>query len=196
MFLQDYNFQAQHYGAFSSNHAQLAEPFYPVITKALPIGRRRAAYPDWGERVEGHSGPAGMISSNFQNGRHGMGNYSGVELPSHVTAYGGYYFGDLGTRGLIGWVALVFVDRYDYSGNVTFLREVTYPLLLEGADFFESYLTYSVDPKTGGGRYDLENACAWAPAIWGMQTFVPSGPRNSNGVHHAAVFCHKNHAPL
>ena len=31
----DYNFQAEYYGAFSSNHPELVENFYPVIIKAL-----------------------------------------------------------------------------------------------------------------------------------------------------------------
>ena len=63
----------------------------------MAIGRRRAAYPHWGDRGAGHSGPAGMILSQWHGASTGpaeMGNFSGVELPSHVTAYGGYYMGD------------------------------------------------------------------------------------------------------
>ena len=61
--------------------------FYPVIEKAMAIGRRRAAYPHWGDRGEGHSGPKGMILSQWHGSlgtKPPIGNFSGVELPSHV----------------------------------------------------------------------------------------------------------------
>ena len=150
----DYNFQAQHYGAFSSNHPELARSYYDVILKAVDIGKRRAAYPDWSQ--SGHSGPPGMIKSSWSVSKPGMGNYSGAELPSHVSAYGGYYFGDLGTRGILGWVALVFVEDFDYTNNLLFMKETTYPLLLHAADFFVSYLVFNAS----SGRYDLNAACA------------------------------------
>lgn len=156
----DYNFQSEYYGVFSSNHAELATNFYPVIEKAMAIGRRRASYPLWGDRgAAGHSGPAGMILSQWHGTAAGaaqLGNYSGVELPSHVSAYGGYYYGDLGTRGIVGWVALPFVDHVDHTMDLGFLRDRCYPLLIAGADFFESYLTYHAADQT----YTLDNACA------------------------------------
>ena len=153
----DYNFQSEYYGVFSSNHPELATNFYPVIENALAIGRRRAAYPHWGDRGDGHSGPAGMILSQWHGSINAtIGNFSGVELPSHVTAYGGYYMGDLGTRGIVGWVALPFVDHVDYTMDMKFLSSRTYPLLLAAADFFESYLTYHASNQT----YTLDNACA------------------------------------
>lgn len=86
----DYNFQSEYYGAFSSNHPELVDNFFPVITKALPLGRRRAAYPQWGDRAGNyyHSGPAGQIMSGYTNANPAtQGNYSGIELPSHLTAY-------------------------------------------------------------------------------------------------------------
>jgi hypothetical protein len=155
----DYNFQSEYYGAFSSNHPELADNFFPVITKALPFGRRRAAYPNWGDRAGNyyHSGPAGQIMSGYTNANPAVqGNYSGIELPSHLSAYGGYYMGDLGTRGIIGWVLLVFIDHYDYTHDVDFLANTTYPMLVEAAAFFESYLTYNATTDA----YDLENVCA------------------------------------
>jgi hypothetical protein len=155
----DYNFQSEYYGVFSSNHAELAENYYPVILAAVPIGRRRAAYPHWGDRTTQAGGP-GRIQSGWNTTSNGMpttmGNYSGVEMPSHTQAYGGYYMSDLGTRGIVGWVALPFVDNYDYTMNRTFLEETAYPLLIDGADFFESYLTQN----TTTGAYSLDNACA------------------------------------
>ena len=156
--LLDYNFQSAYYGVFSSNHPELANNFFPVIEKAAEIGRRRAAYPHWGDRGLGHSGPAGMILSSWQPvGIAGLdlGNFSGIELPSHISPYGGYYMGDLGTRGLIGWCALVFIDRVDYVSDLEFLRTKAYPILLEAADFYESYLT-----KHNNGSLSLENTCA------------------------------------
>jgi alpha-L-fucosidase 2 len=157
----DYNFQSEYYGVFSSNHPELATNYFPVIEKAMAIGRRRAAYPHWGDRGAGHSGPAGMILSQWHTPVQPspaipMGNYSGVELPSHVTAYGGYYMGDLGTRGLIGWVALPFVDHVDYTMDRHFLSTRTYPVLLAAGDFFGSYLTLHASNQT----YTLDNACA------------------------------------
>jgi hypothetical protein len=156
------NFQAEFYGVFSSNHAELAPPFFDVILKALPHGRRRAAYPHWGDRGAGHSAPAGLTLSEFNplpanrfDGR-AFGNYSGIELPSHVSAYGGYYLGDLGTRGIVGWVLIPFIDRVDYMHDMAFLKGTTYPLLLEAAAFFESYLTYDENAK----MFTLETACA------------------------------------
>ena len=97
-----------------------------------------------------------MIKSSWTVAEPSMGNYSGAELPSHVTAYGGYYFGDLGTRGVLGWVALIFVEDYDYTRNLTFMKTTTYPLLLHAVDFFESYLTFNAS----SGTFDLNRACA------------------------------------
>jgi hypothetical protein len=121
-----------------------------VVNKALPHGRRRAAFPDWGNRgphEESHSGPAGQISSGFSRRfnyatNFTLGNFSGIELPSHVGAYGAYYPLDLGTRGIVGWLGLLYADHYDYTQNRTFLEGVTYPLLKEAASFFVDYLTY------------------------------------------------------
>ena len=107
----DYNFQAQYYGVFSSNHVEMAEPFYPVVLAAVEIGKRRAAYPHW-SNAGFHGGP-GASRSSWTNGDPArQGNYSGVELPSHVGAYGAYYHSDLGTRGVIGWVGIPFMDKY------------------------------------------------------------------------------------
>ena len=151
----DYNFQSTYYGAFSSNRPSLVDNYFPVIIKALPLGRRRAQYPRWADRP-GHSGPAGQIMSGYTNGDPTQGNYSGIELPSHVSAYGGYYFSDLGTRGIIGWVLLLFIDHYDYTQDLEFLRNTTYPILKEAGSFFENYLTYDA----AAGVYNLKNACA------------------------------------
>ena len=83
----DYNFQSEYYGVFSSNHAELATNYFPVILKALPLGRRRAAYPHWGDRTSSHSGPAGMILSGWQNALPDtMGNYSGESCAAAVAS--------------------------------------------------------------------------------------------------------------
>ena len=83
----DYNFQSEYYGVFSSNHAELATNYFPVILKALPLGRRRAAYPHWGDRTSSHSGPAGMILSGWQNALPDtMGNYSGESCSAAVAS--------------------------------------------------------------------------------------------------------------
>ena len=46
-FTLDYNFQANFWGAASSNHPELITPYMDTMLRLLPLGRARAAAPDW-----------------------------------------------------------------------------------------------------------------------------------------------------
>ena len=59
---QDYNFQANFWGAASSNLPELITPFADTLLRLLPLGRARAAAEDW-HTARGFFGPAGCCSS-------------------------------------------------------------------------------------------------------------------------------------
>jgi len=97
----DYNFQANFWGAVSSNRASFVATYTDSITSLLPLGRMRAAAPSWHEG-RGFFGPSGQYSQGMQCGHSptgwsgplgqcpveaGLGNYSGVNFPGHFGPY-------------------------------------------------------------------------------------------------------------
>ena len=91
----DYNFQANFWGASSSNHPELIMPYVDTIMRLLPLGRARARAPDW-HTAQGFFGPAGQHNQGMQCGASktgwagplgqcpasaGLGNYSGINFP-------------------------------------------------------------------------------------------------------------------
>jgi hypothetical protein len=91
----DYNFQANFWGASSSNHPELIMPYVDTIMRLLPLGRARARSPDW-HTAQGFFGPAGQHNQGMQCGASktgwagplgqcpasaGLGNYAGINFP-------------------------------------------------------------------------------------------------------------------
>lgn len=97
-FTLDYNFQANFWGAASSNMPGLIMPFVDTMLRLLPLGEARAAAPDWHE-ARGFFGAAGQHSQGMQCGisptgwagplgqcpaTAELGGYAGLNFPGHM----------------------------------------------------------------------------------------------------------------
>lgn len=108
----NYNFQSPFWGVFSSNHAELAAPFFQAISDFVPTAREMAR--------------------EFC--------CRGVHYPTHLGPYGWYDKRHWGQRTNAAHCALPFIDGYDHTRDAVFLREQAYPYWLAVADFWEDYL--------------------------------------------------------
>lgn len=111
----NYNFEAPWWGVYSSNRPELAIPYYDVILKLIPAGKRLAA--DSGTK--------------------------GVWFSVNAHAWGG--FTDLRTlrqKGNAGMASLNFMMHYNYTQDEKFLVQKVWPLLKELDLFWEDNLTW------------------------------------------------------
>ncbi|OGV68851.1 MAG: hypothetical protein A3K19_01840 [Lentisphaerae bacterium RIFOXYB12_FULL_65_16] len=109
----NYNMQTPYYGVYSSNHVELASPYYDAVLAYLPKGRMLAR--DLGCRGVHFPvaiGPDGMT----------------VEVI------------DFGQRSNAVFCALNFITHYECTQDRDFLRTVAYPFLLELSEFWEDFL--------------------------------------------------------
>ena len=82
--------------------------------------------------------------------------YKGIQLPTHFSPWKHFYFvSDWGQKNVGSFTAKAFMDYYDYTQNVTFLRETLYPLAKLNGEFYASYMTRSAD-----GKYNVMHSCA------------------------------------
>ena len=167
----DYNAQANFYGAVSSNHAELLEPYFAYMGSewVFEASRQRAAA-NW--LVKGSVGAPGTVSMSMGCGPMEVpyddpalcppetpGHYAGIELVTHLGPYPGLcFYTDLSLRmnGLIA--ALPFIVYYESTLDAAFLAGEAFPFLKANADFFMSYVTPNA--STGGARVDILNSCA------------------------------------
>ena len=177
----NYNLESQLFGVFSDNRPELAEPYFAVLQDAVELGKWRAGLKTW------HSGSFGHVAGQNINSFQGMeqtsadgrspvsAGYRGLELPIHLSPWprGVYFPDDWGQKSAAAFSAKPFIDFFDYTGNVTFLRSVTYPFCLLAARFYETYATKSTSTSTrtrthGDGprqgvrdyQYDILHSCA------------------------------------
>ena len=139
----DYNFQSPYFGACSSNHPELAGPYYDAMLAFLPKSRELAAKMGW----KGAYYPVAI------------GPYSHEDFECEGEANGMKWVGV--------FVAINFINHYYYTQDTTFLREKAYPLMIALADFWEDYLEedeagrYVVyHSSSGEGPYDNTNPIA------------------------------------
>jgi alpha-L-fucosidase 2 len=116
----DYNFEAAWWGVYSSNHADLAEPYYDVILKLIPAGRKLAQ----------EHGTRGVL---FGVNAHAWGGFTDTRT--------------LNMKGNASLAALNFMAHYGYTRDERFLVDKAWPLLRELADFWEDNLVR--DDATG-----------------------------------------------
>jgi len=111
----NYNFQAPFYIVYSSNHPDLALPYYQAIMEFIPQGRAIAASRGW----------------------------KGVHFPVGIGPWGlCTEMNDWGQRSNAALAALNFIWGYQYTQDTDFLRKTAYPYMLEVADFWEDYLKF------------------------------------------------------
>ena len=112
-FTLNYNFQAIWYGAYSSNHADTATPYYRAI-------------------LDYANGPGLADAKQY--------NCSGTHLPGHIAPFGYGTCGDMQQHSDASFAALGFVRHWEYTRNNTFLREVSYPFLKNVAEWWSCWL--------------------------------------------------------
>lgn len=110
----NYNFQAIFYGAYSSNHALSAMPYYRAI-------------------LDYANGP-GLADAEHYNCS------GGTHLPGHIAPFGYGTCGDMLQHSDASFAALGFVRHYEFTRNTTFLREVSYPFLKKVAAWWSCWL--------------------------------------------------------
>ena len=116
----DYNFESVWWGVYSSNRAELALPYYDVILKLIPEGRRLAR----------EHGTKGVL---FSVNAHAWGGFTDERT--------------LNMKGNASLAALNFMMHYRYTRDERFLVETAWPLLKEVAEFWEDNLVR--DAATG-----------------------------------------------
>jgi Trehalose and maltose hydrolases (possible phosphorylases) len=136
-YFQNYDYIAQTYGAYSSNHVEQAEAIYqPVLnweTNGTWFAQNIDSYtssqgPLIGSEKEGH----------FPNGVDGI-LYMVAIQPWGVTGTGSYDFNwrQLGDASMS---AIPFMWKYQYTQDTNFLSNTAYPYMKLCADFWEDYL--------------------------------------------------------
>ena len=130
----DYNFEMPFQGLFSSNHADVAESFYPqVIAYAIRNGGNDAKEAKC-VRPGGVHGLPGAVHFAVQLAPGGIKNYANA----------------LGINTNAAFASLNFISAFEFSQNVTFLQTVSYPLLRAVAAFWNC----SLQMNSTTGRWD------------------------------------------
>ena len=129
-FTLNYNFQAIWYGAYSTNHADTAMPYYRAI-------------------LDYANGP-GLVDSAHYNCS------AGTHLPGHIAPFGYGTCGDMQQHSDASFSALGFVRHYEMTRNATFLRDISYPFLKKVAAWWNCWLQRV--PAGGADDYVLRDA--------------------------------------
>jgi hypothetical protein len=137
----NYNFESPYFGVYSSNHAELATPYYDALLDFVPMGRK-------------------MAEEFCCRGIHfpcGLGPYR-----CGIT---GDWKGDHGQRSNAVYTVINFINHYYYTQDIDFLQEKAYPFMLAVADFWEDYLR-----RDETGRYVVYNSNAFEGPNRGCNT--------------------------
>jgi hypothetical protein len=108
----NYNFEAPYFGAFSSNHVDLLDAYWPAILQMVPQGKKDA---------EVYKCP-------------------GVHFPGHIAPFGQKNWIDAGQHTDAIFAALHFINHWRHTRSRRFFA-VSYPFLKEVADFWTCWLT-------------------------------------------------------
>ncbi|GIH26443.1 hypothetical protein Aph01nite_47530 [Acrocarpospora phusangensis] len=149
----NYNWQANYYGVYSSNRADLALPYHDLVTAFLPEARRKSVQ-------ELRQVKSDYVAARFPNGIAG-----GVLFPVGITPF--TYTSDASYHQQVAnslFTATQYVSYYEYTQDRNFLTARAYPFLKEIATFFRSWLEFD----SASGRYRL-----WAgphEGTWGRNS--------------------------
>jgi hypothetical protein len=143
----NYNFQAPFYGVYSSNRPDLALPMFQAVRDYLPEAERRAQQ------------DLRRVRPDYVNGRWPSGGLpDGSLFPVGIGPWGTTTDDNYWQQVVDGlFNASQFIQYWEYTRNVTFLRDTAYPVLREEAVFFEQWL------QPNGNRLDV-----WGGAHEGM----------------------------
>eukprot|EP01052_Picozoa_sp_SAG31_P019972 SAG31_NODE_1481_length_8176_cov_3.282531_1_plen_373_part_10 len=136
------------YGVPSSNHPELALPYFDTVMAALPLARQRAARRPWlGGMHGGHPGLPGQEVDEYTI--FDKGGYDGVNFPGHIGPFGLHDWTDRGQRSNGAFAAVPFIEYWESTGNSTWLNATGYPFVDEVARFYSSYMVKEDENETG-----------------------------------------------
>jgi len=114
----DYNFQSPYYGIYSSNHTEIAEPYYDICLNFMPKARETA-------KVMGFEG----LLFPYVIGPYTHETYKAIR-EEHVDQM----------KWIGTYLAVNFIRHYEYTLDTGFLEQKAYPFLIGLADFWDGYL--------------------------------------------------------
>ena len=137
----NYNGQNPYYGAFSSNHVNLVDPYIQTVKHySENTGRKRVVNRWVSPTIEAHM-PSNCRGVAFE-----------LSFTSHGTSCGGGSWiredGSMPTNAIFGILPIVWKWKYDRDSS--FLADTCYPLMLAVADFYDDYIGKPVN-----GQYDV-----------------------------------------
>ena len=146
----DYNQQAAFYHVASSNHAELAQPQMEAIRAYLPAARQDAV----------------NLLKAFNRSCE-PGQTSALTFPSHLSPYGfpgslgGSPNGDLRMRWEGIWALSAHMWDWEYTRNVTTLRELSWPLATGLAEMWRCWLVKVESPGSPDGYLLVDKDDSW-----------------------------------
>lgn len=125
-YFMNYNEEAPYYGVFSSNHADLAEPYNRMVLAQIPWQKNRTA-------------AAGYKGVSFQRTFSPFVQFEAVPKPLPVAAVKNYKKLPSDQKSNATFSVLPVMDYYEYTGDKEFLRTQLYPALKELDAFWRDF---------------------------------------------------------
>ena len=171
-FTIDYNAEAPFYGVFGANRADIVRPYFEPIL----------------EYARQHGGAdASAYASNYSSDCSidgGVGGMPGViHMPGVIGQHGFIDHGDMSMHTDASFAVLNFVNYYRYTQNVTFVKEVSYPLIRGVAAWWMCWLK-KVELPSGEYQFNDTHDCTYENCMWCGRDFEP--PQNPPNECHTA----------
>lgn len=141
-YFMNYNEEAPYYGAFSSNHADLAEPYNRMVLAQMPWQRNKTA-------------EAGYKGTSFQRTFSPFVQYEAAPQPLPVAAEKDYKKLPSDQKSNATFSLLPVIDYYEYTGDKEFLRTQLYPALKQLDAFWRDFAV-----RDAAGRWSFEHTSA------------------------------------
>ncbi len=137
----NYNTESQYYGVYGANRPELAEPYYRVIQAEIPYSRNSTHAAGY----EGLTFRRSVSPYNATRAAPGTTPVAGAKNPDALPS-------DQQTNGT--FAALPFLWKYEYTGDVEWLRTTAYPFLKELGAFWVDF----VEKNPATGRYEVKHS--------------------------------------
>eukprot|EP00035_Acanthoeca_spectabilis_P023068 m.447466 g.447466 ORF g.447466 m.447466 type:complete len:1040 (+) comp19521_c0_seq1:73-3192(+) len=180
-FTLDYNLEATFWGAGSSNRLSFIHPVMASTTNpgAVATAQLRAQNPGtWGYNARwagqvGHTVAGAACHPNCPNLT--TTGFKGAEWPSAGMPLGDNRLADsdLQTRFIGGLLATNLIQYWEYSRNMTTLRDQIYPFVKLNAEFYLSYAVKGADGKLVFPYTCAQEGCACRDAAFVKVPTVP-----------------------
>jgi len=135
----DFNYQAQYYGVFGSNHATSAESYFTPILDWMPRAGPKAQYQAWLANV---SCPTEALYFACHLAPWGQGT---PDLMKYYMAWTGHF------------ASLAFINHWEYTRNASFALSATLPLLDGLNKWYACYMSKHVDPHNSSNYWYMDD---------------------------------------